>query len=861
MESSTIKLVLLAVVGICAVTFGGTYSGGSGTAEDPYRISTAADWTELTTASGDWEKHFILTADIDLEGIDLVPVGNDDTEFSGVFDGFGHTIRNVSIVMPSSNYVGLFGEVYGRIKNLNVIDADIQGRNSVGGLVGFLLPGIISSCRVTGSITGGTAVGGLVGGNWGGTVRSSYSSCSVNGNIFVGGLIGHSTSFDYSFRKIQECYATGSVDGNECVGGLIGANQLPVTECYAVGKVSGNIEVGGLIGSNSGSVTASFWDVQTSEMTTSAGGTGKMTEEMQTLSTFTFSGWDFSDSDGSPKDWIMVENEYPTLFRWPGYSQGSGTENDPYRIRTAGDWVHLTDTPSEWDNHFLLAGDINLAGVNLTPVGDTQTPFLGEFNGNGHALRNVTILYRQYYAGLFGYVGPGGRIHDLGAINVHIEGEYYSGGLVGCLKQGNISSCCVTGSINGTGNYIGGLVGSNGQWDGGWEGRGGIISNCYTHCIVSSSKAFIGGIAGFNSGTIRSCYAAGSVRGNSTAYGFIGYYFNYNGEVSGCFWDKETGPAQGANISSTGITGKTTSEMQTLMTYSEAGWDFTNIWTLCEGMNYPQLRSLVPQTDWTCPDGVGLEDLLYLSERWMTETSESAEMADADNNGKVTISDFDILSREWALTDRIRSRMWHWPFDGSFDGLVSGVEMGDPVFVDETQSKVGSGAIELDGDDYVVMLYLWEVVSGKAARTCTAWIKTTGTIAPIMYWGYKGIISDMAGTRWDIRINSLGQLRLQVGGGAGINSVSAVNTGEWVHVAVVLPDGGDNTEDVLLYINGVLETGGELTAGMINTITNAAFRVGADENGHYFTGLIDDVRVYDRALSAKEIMVFATGIQ
>ncbi len=86
-----------------------------------------------------------------------------------------------------------------------------------------------------------------------------------------------------------------------------------------------------------------------------------------------------------------------------------------------------------------------------------------------------------------------------------------------------------------------------------------------------------------------------------------------------------------------------------------------------------------------------------------------------------------------------------------------------------------------------------------------------------------------------------------------MDSATAVNTGQWVHVAAVLPEGGNNTDKVLLYINGVKETV-TVTAGALNTGSVAAMRIGTNEGGNYFTGLIDDVRVYDRALTAEEIM-------
>ena len=109
---------------------------------------------------------------------------------------------------------------------------------------------------------------------------------------------------------------------------------------------------------------------------------------------------------------------------------------------------------------------------------------------------------------------------------------------------------------------------------------------------------------------------------------------------------------------------------------------------------------------------------------------------------------------------------------------------------------------------------------------------------------------------WDFRVNATGQLRLQVNGG-GINSGTKVNTGQWVHVAVVLPSGGDNADDLQLYVNGVRETGATITVRAISTVADADLRIGDNNAGGRFTGLIDDVRVYDRGLSAEEIALLA----
>lgn len=67
---------------VCAgVTFGGVYGGGSGSTEDPYRISKVADWQLLMNTSSDWTKNFILTVDLDLSNITVKPIGNNFTPF------------------------------------------------------------------------------------------------------------------------------------------------------------------------------------------------------------------------------------------------------------------------------------------------------------------------------------------------------------------------------------------------------------------------------------------------------------------------------------------------------------------------------------------------------------------------------------------------------------------------------------------------------------------------------------------------------------------------------------------------------------------------------------------------------------
>jgi hypothetical protein len=355
-----------------AIASAGTYSGGSGTGAKPYRISTVSDWQELMATPADWASHFVLTGDLDLDGVLLSPVGNYDRKFIGVFDGNDHIILNADVNMPSSDYVGLFGYLgwFGQVKNLGVENISILGHAYVGGLVGCHNYGTIENCHSTGTVTGSVYVGGLVGYNWQfGTIINCYSTGSVTGNSFcVGGLVGENTNC----ARVTDCYSTGSVTGSYAAGGLVGTNyDGTVSKCYSTGSVGGedcvgglageNINcasisnsystgsvggtgdcIGGLVGVNSGSyggwavigncystslvsgtglyvgglagysgygdISSSFWDVNTSDWATSAGGTPKTTAEMETQSTFTSAGWDFIEV------WDIGENQtYPFL--------------------------------------------------------------------------------------------------------------------------------------------------------------------------------------------------------------------------------------------------------------------------------------------------------------------------------------------------------------------------------------------------------------------------------------------------------------------------------------------------------------------------------------------------------------------
>jgi hypothetical protein len=148
-------------------------------------------------------------------------------------------------------------------------------------------------------------------------MSKSYSKAAVTGSSSnVGGLVG-----DNNNSTISDCYSRGNVNSSsDNVGGLAGRNMTAIYRSYSTGTVTGGNYLGGLLGTSSGTCAYSFWDTQTSAMPTSAGGTGKTTVEMNTLSTFYSSGWDFKGetTNGTNDIWNIGNSRndgYP-YFDW-----------------------------------------------------------------------------------------------------------------------------------------------------------------------------------------------------------------------------------------------------------------------------------------------------------------------------------------------------------------------------------------------------------------------------------------------------------------------------------------------------------------------------------------------------------------
>jgi hypothetical protein len=492
----------------------------------------------------------------------------------------------------------------------------VRGVSRVGGLVGDADlggPDSVVSCDAQCQVTGTDAVGGLAGSNYG-RVRDSYSVSSVVGQTQVGGLAGR------NWGDIERCTCSGEVLGDNRVGGLIGYNDDTITSSYATARVTGHSAVGGLIGYNSegtamysyaagvvsgdgndvgglvgcdsgGQFLLCYWDTDASGLTSSQGGFGRPTRQMRQARTFC--GW-------RAGDWTIREGvDYPRLV-WeqtggqfltcdaPPYGAGTGDPNDPYQVWTPQQFVAIAHQPADYAKCFALMADIDMAEIDaseMIPIGSGAAPFLGRFDGKGHAISNFRCASPgSPYTGVFGVLGwigyswrkPAdtiGIITDLHLANVDISGGSRTGGLVGAVAEGQIVDSSVTGRVEGLdctgglagsisgdlrgiscdvtvrgGKRVGGLAGycagtiadssSQGAVSGHDEVGGlagdhsGVLSSCSSTCAVTASGSSVGGLAGACGGPVTDCHATGDVAGYQYVGGLIGFD---GGDLRGCY--------------------------------------------------------------------------------------------------------------------------------------------------------------------------------------------------------------------------------------------------------------------------------------------------------------------------------------
>ena len=497
---------------------------------------------------------YALGANIDASSTgNFAPIAN----FSGTFDGLGHTIEQLQMYRNGDN-TGLFattnnavlrnigveggsfrttngnriGALVGRATNTRITHAyssaavtnsDYQWGWFTGGLVGLSENSSISQSYATGAISGNWFTGGLVGRSENSTISQSYASGSVTG--YAGGMGGLAGS-SIGVSKIEHSYATGQVSGHGAVGGLVGqiSPNAQISYSFATGRVTNVANgsgFGGLVGAVEGGVnnniTDAFYastnvDGSSNGNAAGAGGVAKTWAELS--NPLTFAGWDSRIWGTGTALGAAIEGyatgshlflndvsraqdmQYNILF-----DGGWGTTDSAYGIRS---WSQLDNIRRVLGNKyfFQLNSHLDSSSVGYDILASTTAN-----NGAGwEPLGNGS----QAFTGTFD--GQGYRISDLQIARpdqdyIGLFGQTY-GALVHNVGLENVH-------IQGR-NFVGALSGSN--WD-------GTVRNAYATGQVEGGHA-VGGLVGQNvaygfghAASISGAYADVQVRGNGQGVG------------------------------------------------------------------------------------------------------------------------------------------------------------------------------------------------------------------------------------------------------------------------------------------------------------------------------------------------------
>jgi filamentous hemagglutinin family protein len=520
--------------------------------------------TLASDIAGDPSGNFALARDYNAKAAGTYTSSPIATTFSGIFEGLGNTISNLSIDDTNvGDNVGLFADVNGfstgvsNIDSLGLINVNVSGNSTTdggtGGLVGYG-SGNFYEDFVTGKVSGGfstdvtnTNVGGLVGGA--ANISDSYSTATVTGGIqsLVGGLCG-------GCGIITNSYATGNASvvsggepnyGDTGVGGLAGSANN-VSNSYATGNVTGGsgTEVGGLVGSVL-SISDSY---ATGTVTTGSNGFagGLAGTQPQYNSSSEISGsWASGNVNGGDNTDVggLVGQSNGSIASSYATGNVTGSGANAYGNAAAGGLVGFYNSST--------------SGSEMTDSYAT-----GTVTGNGSA--DVGGLVGINYMPII-------NSYATGVVKVNNSPDADVGGLVGynsgAFPGGSISGSFAIGAVtatNSTSAYVGGLVGLNDQ--------DGAITNSYTStgAVTGGRDEFVGGLVGglTNGATVADSYSAGAVTGGkgSETGGLVGS--DGTGGITDSYWDTTTSGitnlSQGAGnvVNDTGITGLTTGQLQ-----------------------------------------------------------------------------------------------------------------------------------------------------------------------------------------------------------------------------------------------------------------------------------------------------------
>lgn len=246
----------------------------------PYIISNEQEMLELANVVNNTNlstgvtqntfrgKTLLLSKDLDMNGIDYKPIGA-SVSFEGTFDGQNHSISNLTIDTPSSDYVGIFGRCSSTsiLKNLTLESGTITGKDNVGGLVGYI-SGTIIGCVNKATIIGKSWSGGLAGDCLGNIIACENMGAIQGSSQNGGGIAGIAEG---SNSTICACINYGNIEptAGYYYGGIIGnlATLKEISACLNEGEISSSFYSGALFGKYSANVTKELYYVKGSKAT------------------------------------------------------------------------------------------------------------------------------------------------------------------------------------------------------------------------------------------------------------------------------------------------------------------------------------------------------------------------------------------------------------------------------------------------------------------------------------------------------------------------------------------------------------------------------------------------------------------
>ena len=494
----------------------------------------------------------VLTQDIDLSSIDAwTAIGTDGKKFFGTFDGQGHRIKGMKLD-GSKKEQGFFG-VAGAgatIKNL-IMDASCN----IVSTGGACLAAFVGCCNNNGTIT--------------------FENCG-NEAAVVGKQQNNAGFLGCNYGATQivfnNCYNTGKISGGRENGAFSGwcGGGATFNNCYNIGEVTeGETWARGTktinnsyqtVGSDNGVVKVTAEQVASGELCF------KLNGDQNTIAWYQKLGEDQYPIPFAKEGAQVYQN---ATYLCPNKIEGTATYSNssestiPDHTYTNGfceycdkadvNYLPLVGSAYEIDNMYKLhwfscivkdgnveananlTADIEMESDNqygYTPIGTTEHPYVGSFNGQGHSV-TLRINNPGYdYQGLFGVVTDGARIEKV-VVKGFVTGKAYVGGIVGGTnggssnaKQTNIWYCGNEATITANGNNGAGIIGVNMN-----SQASIIVTSCYNTGNVTSANEG-GAISGWLGGgwsSVRNCYNSGIIKNGENASKAFG-------RNSGCFF-------------------------------------------------------------------------------------------------------------------------------------------------------------------------------------------------------------------------------------------------------------------------------------------------------------------------------------